>query len=108
MPNINQVNEDNKPLGSNPVSKFTFRQWITHPTTILLIGVTSALWGLGVIYVNSQLQQVVYLKDRIQVLEEREEENKKEMQAYIRALMFKETQLKEQKIAIDSLKTDLR
>lgn len=111
MPNINQVtdnDEEKKGFGQNPVNRFTFKQWLSHPTTILLILVTTFLWALGVIYVNSQLQQVEYLKERIQVLEDREEETKKEMQAYIRALMFKETQLKEQKIAIDSLKSDIK
>lgn len=99
----NQVINNNE-LKSGGMPKFTFKQWISHPTTILLIIVTTALWGIGALYFNSQLREVTYLKKRIEVLEKREEKTNQEMQAYIRALMFKETQLKEQRIAIDSLK----
>lgn len=53
----------------NPVSKFTLKDWIKHPTTILLIGVTALAWGVLTLYVNSQLEQVKYLRERITKLE---------------------------------------
>lgn len=53
----------------NPITKFTIKEWIKHPTTILLIVVTLLAWGVLTLYVNSQLEQVKYLRTRIDKLE---------------------------------------
>lgn len=98
MPVINQE------PSTNPVNKFTFTQWLKHPTTVLLILMTGVVYTVGGIWVNSQLKEVNYLKARIDTLEKREAERVKEMQDYLRALMFKESQLKNQQAEIDNLK----
>lgn len=88
----------------NPVSKFTLKDWVRHPTTILLVVVTTLAWGLLWVYVQSQLQQVEYLKSRVAKLEEQVDE-------YTKTVLFKEAKEKSmkeviisQKIEIDSLK----
>lgn len=83
--------------------KFTLKQWVSHPTTILLITVTTLLWGIIYIWVNSQLKEVAYLKERIAVLEKREAERAQKDSEYIRTIIFKEAQLKNQAVVIDSL-----
>lgn len=88
----------------NPASKFTLKDWVRHPTTILLVVVTTLAWGLLWVYVQSQLQQVEYLKSRVAKLEEQVDE-------YTKTVLFKEAKEKSmkeviisQKIEIDSLK----
>ena len=88
----------------NPASKFTLKDWVRHPTTILLVVVTALAWGLLWVYVQSQLQQVEYLKSRVAKLEEQVDE-------YTKTVLFKEAKEKSmkeviisQKIEIDSLK----
>ena len=53
----------------NPASKFTLKEWVRHPTTILLISVTFIAWGVTWLYVKSQLEQVTYLRARVEKLE---------------------------------------
>lgn len=86
--------------------KITFSQWLKHPTTAVLILVSVFAYSLGFIWVNSQLEEVSYLKKRISILESREAEHLEEMKKYTRTLIFKETQLKEQSKVINELKTD--
>lgn len=77
----------------NPVTKFTLAQWIKHPTTILLIAVTALAWGIMVLYVNSQLEQVTYLRERVAKLE-------KQVDQYTTSIMLKDSQIK---VLADSL-----
>lgn len=58
----------------NPVTKFTLKEWVKHPTTILLIVVTLLAWGILTMYVNSQLEQVKYLRERVTKLEKQLDE----------------------------------
>jgi len=88
----------------NPLSKFTLKQWISHPTTILLIAVTFIAWGVLVIYVKSQLSQVEYLKLRITKLEN-------QLDGYTSTILFQkakeaglEQELKTKVAELDSLK----
>lgn len=53
----------------NPITKFTLKDWVKHPTTILLIVVTLLAWGVVWLYVNSQLEQVEYHRERVDKLE---------------------------------------
>lgn len=87
----------------NPVTKFTLKQWIQHPTTILLIIVTFAAWVLMVLYVKSVYSNNKYSQDRVSKLE-------KQIDEYTRTVMFKNNieeelkkELKSQKQRADSL-----
>lgn len=90
---------------NNPtLPKFTLKDWIRHPTTILLIVVTGIAWGVLWIYVNSQLVQVEYLKGRVTKLEE-------QVDKYTNTILFKEATekglkdiIQNQKSKIDSLR----
>lgn len=97
---------------TNTISKITFLQWLKHPTTVLLIFMTLVAWGVTWIYVQSQLEQVTYLRKRIEILEQRESEREKErneeIDAYVKTLMLKEAQIKGQTVLIDSLKKNIQ
>lgn len=86
------------------IPKFTLRDWVKHPTTILLVIVTGAAWIILFVYVNSQLTQVEYLKNRVSKLE-------LQIDKYTNTILFKEATEKSlkdtiliQKTKIDSLK----
>lgn len=86
------------------VNRFTLKEWVKHPTTILLMVVTGIAYSVIWIYVQSQLEQVEYLKDRVAKLEA-------QLDKYTNTILFKEAtekQLKEivqaQRAEIDSLK----
>lgn len=95
-------------MAEQPIQKFTLKEWVRHPTTILLTIVTAVAWGVLWIYVNSQLSQVDYLKKRIEKLEG-------QVDKYTNTIMFKDATEKElkgviidQKRELDSLKGGLR
>jgi len=78
--------------------------WIRHPTTILLIIVSVVAYSVIFIYVQSQLEQVNYLKERVAKLE-------LQLDKYTNTILFKEATEKElkdklhaQRVELDSLK----
>lgn len=86
------------------IPKLTLKDWISHPTTILLILVTVIAYTVTIIYVRSQLSQVDYLQSRVAKLET-------QLDKYTNTILFKEATEKElkdklhaQRIEIDSLK----
>lgn len=88
----------------NELSKFTVKDWVKHPTTILLAIVSTVAYTVIFIYVNSQLAQVEYLKERVSKLET-------QLDKYTNTILFKEATEKElkekvtaQRAVIDSLK----
>ncbi|WP_437918597.1 hypothetical protein [Sphingobacterium sp. LRF_L2] len=88
----------------NPVNRFTLSQWIKHPTTILLIIVTSVAYGIGFLYIASLNDQIKYLKQRTTSLESKLDE-------YTATILFQEAkekglkdELVKKEVQIDSLK----
>lgn len=85
------------------MEKLTLTEWIKHPTTILLV---LAVTGLQMFIqrtirrsdVRSEecMEQVMYLRGRVEVLEEQADE-------YTKAVLFKDMQIKKQSQLIDSL-----
>lgn len=96
---------------NNPLTKFSLKQWVQHPTTILLMAMTLISWSaVGVLLARTDTQ-VEDCRDRVAVLEEREadrlkmdQEREAKLQDYIRAVMFKDNQINKQAIIIDSLR----
>lgn len=91
-------------LNTNPVAKYTLKQWISHPTTILLAIAVNVIWVLVVFIVwnasegkDDCMKQVVKLEERIKVLENNSDE-------YVKYILFKDGQIKNRDIIIDSLK----
>lgn len=91
-------------LGGNPIKKFTLAEWIKHPTTILLIGVTFVSGTIGSILIYSMNTQIEYLKERIVKLET-------QLDQYTNTILFQEVkekglkdELVKKEIVIDSLK----
>lgn len=85
-------------------TKFTLKEWVKHPTTILLFVVSCVAWGVLWIYVESQLEQVNYLKERVTKLET-------QLDNFTNTILFKEAKEKAmediirlQRLQIDSLK----
>lgn len=79
------------------IHKYTLKEWVRHPTTILLIIVSGVAYGITWIYVKNQLEQVEYLKERVTKLED-------QVDRYTNTVMFKDVQIKRQTAVIDSLK----
>lgn len=86
------------------IPKISLKDWLKHPTTILLMIVTTIAYTVTFIYVRSQLEQVTYLKDRVAKLE-------LQLDNYTTTILFKEATEKElkgrvqaQKVELDSLK----
>lgn len=91
-------------LNTNPVAKYTLKQWISHPTTILLAVAVNIIWALIVYIVwNSNrgkddcMKQVVKLEERVKVLEKIQDD-------YVKSILFKDGQIKNRDNVIDSLK----
>lgn len=113
MSNINQVNDnaeetkkkvdiiDKKPLAWAILFVSTF-------CTVLITTFVNRLFNSEDSNSANLMEQIVYLRNRVEVLEKRDSVRTEELQRYVRALMFKDAQLKEQKLAIDSLKLDIR
>lgn len=66
---------------NNPVGKFTLREWVRHPTTIMLFITVNALWLLFLVYNNMAkdsnrdcMEQVMYLRERVSKLEKQLDE----------------------------------
>jgi competence protein ComGC len=98
-------------IPENPAAKYSLKQWIAHPTTILLIVAVNAVWILVCIIIwnakagkDDCMKQVEYLKKRVETLELREGERNAELESYVRAIILKDAQIKGQSIVIDSLK----
>lgn len=88
------------------VDKYDLKDWIKHPTTILLIVAMNVIWVLIFSITDSAkvssrecMEQVVYLRERVDRLETQAD-------AYTRAVLFKDLQLKRQRHLIDSLARD--
>jgi len=85
------------------INKYSLKEWIKHPTTIMLIVAMNVIWILIFIITDSAktsskecMEQVVYLRERIEKLE-------KQSDSYTRAVLFKDAQIKQQLQLIDSL-----
>lgn len=79
---------------NDAIKRYTLQEWIKHPTTILLILSVSAVWFLMLIVTNTAnnksrecLEQVVYLRDRVEKLEKQTDE-------YVRAIMQRDLQIR--------------
>ena len=92
----------------NFTQKYTLKEWVKHPTTILLAIAVNVIWILIFMIVNGAkdtakdankecLEQVAYLRDRVEKLE-------KQLDNYTRTIMFKEAQIKNRDLVIDSLR----
>lgn len=71
-------------------SKIPLKDWVKHPTTVMLIFAVSAAWALLFVYTKTLsqrssecLEQVQYLRDRVSKLEMQQDE-------YVRTIMQKE------------------
>lgn len=84
-------------------SKYTLKEWIKHPTTIILIVAVNVVWILIFTITNMAqdkskecMEQVVYLRDRLERVERQVDE-------YTTAIMYKDAQIKNRDSVIDSL-----
>lgn len=91
----------------NPVSKYTLKEWIRHPTTIILIIAVNVVWiliftitGMAKDKSKECMEQVVYLRERLEKVERQVDE-------YTTAIMYKDAQIKNREAVIDSLRKDL-
>lgn len=89
---------------SAEINRYTLKEWVRHPTTIILIVAVNVIWVLIFIITDrakdSQkdcLEQVAYLRDRLDKVE-------KIVDDYTRAVMYKDAQIKTRDVIIDSLK----
>lgn len=85
------------------INKYSLKEWIKHPTTIMLIIAMNVIWILIFIITDSAktsnkecMEQVVYLRERIEKLEIQTD-------SYTRTVLFKDMQIKKQNQLIDSL-----
>lgn len=78
------------PLGNNPVTNFSLKEWIRHPTTILLIVVSLVAWTVTGLFINSKTNETKEHKARADKYESRFFE-------YTNTIMFKEATEKELK-----------
>jgi|GEM_PF-1262929 len=95
-------------MPDSPVNKYTLKEWIRHPTTILLIIAVNVIWILIFIVVNTSrdageskskecFEQITYLRGRLDKVEAQLDE-------YTTAILFKDGQIKVRDNVIDSLK----
>lgn len=89
-----------------PASKYTLKEWVRHPTTIILIISVNVIWILVFMVVDMGrdkskecMEQVAYLRERVEKLE-------KQLDEYTTAIIFKNGQIKVRDNVIDSLKKD--
>lgn len=85
------------------VNKFTLKEWIQHPTTIILIIAINVVWVLIFMVTDMAkdkskecMEQVVYLRERLEKVEYQIDE-------YTTAIMYKDGQIKVRDNVIDSL-----
>lgn len=93
------------------INKYTLKEWIRHPTTIILIVAVNVIWILIFIVVNMGkdkatdcMEQVSYLRERIDKLEEQSGKFDEQRDKYITTIIYKDAQIKTRDNAIDSLK----
>lgn len=97
-------------MPDSPASKYTLKEWIRHPTTIMLIISVNLIWVLIIIIVNMGKDsgddrikdlsaQVEYLKNRVGVLE-------KQVDKYTTAILYKDGQILVRDNVIDSLRKE--
>lgn len=95
-------------MPDSPVNKYTLKEWIRHPTTIMLIIAVNVIWILISIVISTSknagenqvkdlIEQVVYLRERVDKLENQVDE-------YTTAILFKDGQIKVRDNVIDSLR----
>lgn len=72
---------------NNPVSKFSLKEWVRHPTTIMLFITVNVIWILIFMVTDMAkdsnrgcMEQVTYLRDRVEKLE-------KQVDAYTTTIM---------------------
>lgn len=90
-------------MAPTPITKITFLQWLKHPTTAMMIAAVSAVWILIFMVTDMAkdsnkdcMEQVAYLRDRVDKLEKQQDD-------YIRAMMYKDGQIRMRELVIDSL-----
>ncbi|NGM63524.1 hypothetical protein G5B30_16565 [Sphingobacterium sp. SGG-5] len=88
----------------NTVNRYTLKEWVRHPTTIILIVAVNVIWVLIFVITDSAkdsnkdcLEQVAYLRERVEKLE-------KQVDDYTKAVMYKDAQIKNRDVIIDSLR----
>lgn len=61
---------------NNPVSKFSLKEWVKHPTTIMLFVTVNVIWVLIFMVTDMAkdsnkdcMEQVMYLRERVTKLE---------------------------------------
>lgn len=61
---------------NNPVSKFSLKEWVKHPTTIMLFITVNVIWVLIFMVTDMAkdsnkdcMEQVMYLRERVTKLE---------------------------------------
>lgn len=84
-------------------TKYTLKEWIQHPTTIILIIAINVVWVLIFMVTDMAkdkskecMEQVVYLRERLEKVE-------KQVDEYTTAIMYKDGQIKVRDNVIDSL-----
>lgn len=91
-------------MGEQIINKYTLKEWVKHPTTIILIIAVNVIWILIFLLTDSAkdgqkdcLEQVAYLRERVEKLE-------KQVDDYTKAVMYKDAQIKNRDLVIDSLR----
>lgn len=86
-----------------PGNKFSLKEWVRHPTTIILIIAVNIVWILIFMVTDMArdqskecMEQVVYLRERITKLE-------KQVDGYTTTIMYKDGQIRVRDNIIDSL-----
>lgn len=91
-------------MSEQTTQKFTLKEWVRHPTTILLIIVTGVSGTIGSALIYSLNSQISYLKTRVVKLET-------QVDQYTNTILFQEAkekglkdELVKKEVVIDSLK----
>ena len=92
------------PDTNNPANKYTLKEWVKHPTTIMLIIAVNVIWitvfiivKMGQNQTDDCVEQVTYLRERVDKLEH-------QVDGYTTAILYKDGQIKMRDNVIDSLK----
>ena len=92
----------------NPVNKYTLKEWIRHPTTIMLIVAVNLIWILIIVIVNmgkdSGDDRNRDCQRQLVRSQAREEALQEQLDKYTMTILFKDGQILVRDNVIDSLK----
>lgn len=90
----------------SPVNKYTLKEWVRHPTTIMLIVAVNLVWVLILVVVNMGKDQSADCMEQVSYLRERVVKLERQLDEYTTAMIFKNGQIKVRDNVIDSLKKE--